>query len=93
MIKKIIMGIILITSIVVLCGCSSGIKYKIGYDNNCSFGSKEVGEGITFGTLAFVSSLQEMKDLCDEWNNPAFKENSENYSSELSVKIRTYNED
>jgi len=79
-------------SLVLLAGCSSGIKYNIGFNKMSGFGIKEVEGGFTETTLEIVSSLQELKDLCLEWDNPAFKENSEYYSSELSKKMRSYDE-
>lgn len=39
-----------------------------------------------------VSSSQELKDLCDAWDNQAFQENREYYTSELSQKLRSYDE-
>lgn len=90
--KLILVGVIIMVCIGLFGACSSGIWFKVGYAGEGGFGSKETDEGETFGVLTLVGSLQEMKDLCDEWNNPAYQEESELYSSEISKKIREYDE-
>ncbi|MDD4157149.1 MAG: hypothetical protein PHY08_11300 [Candidatus Cloacimonetes bacterium] len=90
---KKILNFLIIMSLSLLAGCSSGIKFNIGHDQKGGFGFKEVDGGKTANILELVSSLQELKDLCDEWGNPAFQENSEYFSSELSEKIRSYDEE
>lgn len=91
--KILILGIMFIMALGFFTGCSSGIKFNVAYDAKGSFGHREVDdEASAFYTLGFVSSLQELKDLCDEWNNPAFDESSESFSNELSTKIRNYDE-
>lgn len=91
--------VIVIGGILVMCflgacsgGHSTGIKFNIGLDQKGGFGFKEVDGGKTANILELVSSLQELKDFCDEWGNPAFQENSEYYSSESGKKIRSYDE-
>ena len=91
--KRIVaVGVLVIMSLGIFYGCSSGIKFNIGYDKMGAFGSKAVDGGTTYYTLAKVSSVQEFQTLCAEFENPAFQEGSEYYSSELSQKIRSYNE-
>ena len=93
MAKKIsILGVAIIMALGLFVGCNSGIKYNISYDKMGGFGQKEVDNGITMDILEIVNSLQELKDLCNEWSNPAFNESSEYFSSESSVKIRSYDE-
>lgn len=86
---------VVIMCTVFLYGCgNSGIEYNVGFSDNVGFGSKEVENGgITYGLTEIVNSLIELEALCEEWNNPAFDENNEEYSSELSEKIREYNEE
>ncbi len=83
----------LLMNLFLLMGCDSGIRFDIRYDKMTSFGTKEIAGETTMNTLELVSSLQELKDLCDEWHNDAFQENSTDYSSELSVIIRSFDED
>lgn len=90
--KILILGVALIMSLGIFSGCNLGIKFDIGYDKMGGFGSKEIDGVSTTYTLELVNSLQELEDLCDAWGNPAFQENSEHYSVELSQKIRSYNE-
>ncbi|MDD4244140.1 MAG: hypothetical protein PHG08_07520 [Bacilli bacterium] len=84
--------LLIFMSLGLLVGCSSGINFNISFDQKGGFGMKEVDGGFAVNTLEFVDTLEELKDLCDEWNNPAFNKNSEYYSSENSEKIRSYDE-
>ncbi|WP_264230045.1 hypothetical protein [Acholeplasma laidlawii] len=90
--KNMILGMLIIMSLGFLIGCGEQNFFVISYNEIGSFGSKTIDEGITMHTLEMASSLQELKDLCDIWNNQAFQENSEYYTSELSQKLRSYNE-
>ncbi len=87
--------VITIMCTVLLYGCSnSGIEYNIGFSYNVGFGSKEnENGGITLGLTEIVKSVDELGALCEEWNNPAFEEDNDGYGSELSEKIRGYNEE
>lgn len=96
MIKKgIYLLAVTIMCTVLLYGCSnSGIEYNIGFSDNVGFGSKEAeNSGITYGLTEIVDSLEELKALCEEWHNPAFDEDNDDYSSELSTKIRGYDQE
>jgi hypothetical protein len=90
--RFLIMGVALAMCLGLLAGCGGNKNFVIGYDKIGMFGSKEVDGGTTSYTLAKVSSVQELQALCVEFGNPAFQESSEHYSSELSQKIRGYDE-
>jgi hypothetical protein len=95
MIKKgIYLFVVVIMCTVLLYGCgNSGIEYNIGFSDNVGFGSKE-DDGITYECFTeIVDSLDELEALCEEWHNPAFDEDNDDYTSELSEKIRGYNEE
>ena len=90
--KLIVLEVVLIMCLCLFAGCGGNKDFVVGYDKMGSFGSKEIVDGeITF-TLEVVDSSQTLKDLCDEWGNPAFEENGELYTNELSQKIRSYSE-
>ena len=69
-----------------------GNEGAFGY-NEGAFGYKESDEGITYGVSAIARSLDELKELCAEWNNPAFTEGAEGYDGELPGKLRAYDEE
>lgn len=76
-----------------LAGCAKqGADFTTVYGNEGAFGYKESGEGITYGVSAIARSLDELKELCAEWNNPAFTEGAEGYDGELSIKLRAYDD-
>jgi len=90
MVKRIVtLGVVLVMMFGVFGGCNSGLWFKVGYNDEGLFGGKE---GVAFGLQALVNSIDEMKDLCEEWNNPTYQEDSPNFSSELNKKIREYDE-
>lgn len=89
---QLMIGCILCICIGLLTGCVDQKNFIVSYDEIGSFGYKTTDEGITMYTLEMVSSLQALKDACDAWNNQAFQENSEHYKTELSQKIRSYDE-
>lgn len=90
--KNLILGVLIIMSLGFLTGCGDQKNFVVSYDEIGNFGSKTIDEGVTMHTLEMVSSFQELKDLCDIWGNQAFQENSELYTSELSQKLRNYDE-
>lgn len=95
MIKKgIYILVVVIMCTVLLYGCkNSEIEHNVGFSDNVGFGSKDAENGgITYGLIELVDSLEELEALCEEWHNPAFNEDNEEYSSELNEKIRGYNE-
>lgn len=93
MVKKIIaLGVLLVMCFGIFSGCNTGIWFKVGYGGEGGFGFKEEGESLNISVLTIMNSLDEMKDLCEEWNNPAYQEDSEYFSSEISKKIREYTE-
>lgn len=75
-------------------GCSrSEIPFTVGYNDKGGFGSKDAdGKLIAYNT-GLVDSFENLQSLCEEWNNPAFQEDSEYYGSEISQKIRGYDEE
>ena len=96
MLKKVFyILLIVIICPVLLKGCKNlGIEYSVGFSDNVGFGIIEIQNGgITIGLIEIVNSLDELETLCEEWNNPAFDEDNDDYSSELSEKIREYNEE
>lgn len=96
--KTLVLGVILIISLGLLAGCSSGIKFNIGYE----------GKGYTKGAFNFtdesgeelgnhnlvklVKSVEELRTFCAESNNPAFLVDNQKYPNNLSKKIREYDE-
>lgn len=92
MIKKIFGLMIAVLLPFSLTGCNSGIKFNVAYDARGGFGYKDTDDGIVMGMLELADSAQELRDLCSEWNNPSFDENTESFSSEFSQKIRSYDE-
>lgn len=77
-----------------LAGCATrGADFTTVYGSKGAFGYKESGEGITYGASAIARSLDELKELCAEWNNPAFTEGAEGYDGELSRKLRAYDDE
>lgn len=86
--------IFIVIGIFTLYACANGqIEYHIGFSDLAIFGSKENEDGgIAYGLTKTIKSVEELRDVCEEWNNPAFDENSDGYSSELSQKIRGYDE-
>lgn len=92
MIKKIIcIGVVLVLCLGFFSGCNSRIRYKVAYDKKNNFGFNEDLE-LVLREPALIKSLDELKDLCDEYNNSAYDESSEHYSSELNEIIRGYDE-
>ena len=74
-------------------GCATrGADFTTVYGNEGAFGYKESDEGITYGVSAIARSLDELKELCAEWNNPAFTEGAEGYDGELPGKLRAYDD-
>lgn len=59
------------------------IDYNISYNDNGSFGYKEINGLMTLSTLVMVTSLDELIKLCTEYNNTDF----------LYENNSTYNED
>lgn len=91
-IKIIAIGVLIIMSIGLIAGCNSGLWFNVGYNDDSIFGQKENGGGTAFSS-ALVVSFDEMRGLCEEWNNAAYQESNEQYLSELNKKIREYDDD
>lgn len=90
--KILILGVALIMCLGIFTACGGNKNFVIGYDKMETFGSKVVDGGTTYYTLAKASSVQELQTLCVEFGNYAFQENGMHYGSELSQKIRSYDE-
>ena len=89
MAKRILMlGVALIMCLGILTGCNSGLKFKVGYGQKAEFGLKNPDDYHSLITI--VHSQDELKALCDEWNNPAFNEENPMYLHEFYKKIRAY---
>jgi len=68
-------------------GCNlSKIKYESVYDQMGGFGFKKVNGNITMEILESIESVEELRDICEEWGNSAFDQSSEFFSSEISKK-------
>ncbi|MCL2630139.1 MAG: hypothetical protein FWD49_01280 [Firmicutes bacterium] len=78
-----------LVALLLLVGCNSGIAFEIGYSGIVPFGY--VG-GTAILMLEFVSSPQELKNLCAEKGVSAFDESSVYFTGGLSKKIRNYDE-
>lgn len=87
MFKKIfVMGVLIIMSLGLFAGCGdSGIWFKVDYGAEGGFGKR-------IGVSKLVQSLEEMRDLCEEYSNDAYNESSEYYSVEEYQRIRSYDE-
>lgn len=90
--KLLVLGVVLIMCLGIFTACGGNKNFVIGYDKIGTFGSKEVDGGTTYYTLAKAISVQELQTLCVEFGNYAFQENGDHYGSELSQKIRSYDE-
>lgn len=77
-----------------IAGCTErdAADFTTVYGSKGAFGYKESDEGITYGASAIAKSLDELTELCAEWNNPAFTEGAEGYDGELSRKLRAYDD-
>lgn len=42
--------------------------------------------------LEFIGSVKELNDICEKWGNPSFDESNDFFSSEISKKIRSYDD-
>ena len=84
-----------IISILSLSACSdSGIEFKIAFSGQGVFGSKENENGsLEYRTEAIVRSLEELRDLCTEWNNPSFQRKTGNEANDLYRIIISYDEE
>ena len=73
--KKIGLGMIILILAIFLFGCANDkVKFSVGFADNTSFGYRENDSGETvYGGIALVCTLEELKKLCDQWNNGAFK--------------------
>lgn len=96
--KILLLGVALIMSLGIFTACSSGLRFKVGYEGkgyvNGAFAFTDAsGEEIgTHNSLRLITSVEELKAFCDELNNPAFSVDSPKYSSNLSKQIREYDE-
>lgn len=91
--KKLLKLISIMTFVIIVTGCnSSKIKFELVYDQMGGFGFKEVDSNISMEILEFIGSVKELKDICEKWGNPAFDESNDLFSSEISKKIRSYDD-
>ena len=91
--KKMMLWVLIIIGLGIFSGCSSGIRFNIGYEDKGSNNRFVYTDDVAvFNLVKIINSLEELKAFCDEVNNPAFNEESLNYSSDLSRKIREYDE-
>ena len=76
-------------------GCKKNINYKIkfygmDYEYNFSYQSKENPIYSRYSSTALIKSYDDLRVMCDEYNNPAFDESSDKYNNEISQIIRTF---
>lgn len=90
--KKIGLGMIILILAIFLFGCANDkVKFSVGFADNTSFGYRENDSGETvYGGIALVCTLEELKKLCDQWNNGAFNLESVGYSDMMNQKLREY---
>ena len=101
--KRVIIAFgILIMSIMTIgiTGCKKNtLKYEVLYYKsehsefqNAFYHSDKsyVDTGYCSTTSKLIKSYEELKQLCDEYNSPAFSKDSEQYDSELNQLIRSF---
>lgn len=90
--KKIGLGMIILILAIFLFGCANDkVKFSVGFADNTSFGYRENDSGETvYGGIALVCTLEELKKLCDQWNNGAFNRESVDYSDVMNQRLREY---
>ena len=67
-------------------------NYNLNYNQNEAFGYKKLEKGTQLYSNGLIKSLEELKKECTEWNNDAYNESSDGYSSDLNQKLRDYDE-
>lgn len=72
---------------------NEGLSFKVSYDNMAAFGHKKFDDKYYFFNNAYIASLDQLIDLCNEWNNYLFDENSEYYNSDLEKLLRRYDDE
>lgn len=101
--KKVVIMCFMFFIIICTGGCNmkNSIKYEIKYYKSERTGSgfpnafyhsdniyNDTGYCPTTSTL--IRSYEELKQLCDEYNSPAFSEDSNKYDSEVNTLIRSF---
>lgn len=79
-------------------GCKKNLNYKIkfydiGYENAFSYASKEYSHYFGVSLTTLIKSYDDLRVMCDEYNNPAFDESSDKYNNEISQMIRTFSKE
>ena len=84
--------VLVILLMLFLFGCTgTTIKYNVSFSGSTLFGYQEDETGgINHCAQTIIRSREELTELCEQWNNPAFKE--ETASDELCQTIRSYDE-
>lgn len=94
MTKKSISLIVIFVFFFSICGCNkqNKIDYNLSYNQNEAFGYKKLEKGTQLYSNGLIKSLEELKKEYTEWNNDAYNESSDGYSSDLNQKLRDYDE-
>lgn len=90
--KKIGLGIIILILGIFLFGCANNlIDFNVSFAGNTGFGYREGEEGETvYGGISLVCTSEELKKLCNQWNNGAFNRESVDYSGVMNQRLREY---
>lgn len=101
--KRVIIVFVIIVTFVMtigIVGCKKNtLKYKVlyyksehsGFQNAFYHSDKSYGDtGYCRETSKLIKSYEELKQLCDEYNSPAFSKDSKQYDSELNQLIRSF---
>lgn len=89
--KKIILFISIIVLVLLLIGCrTKSVQYHIAYEGVGSFGFDKFNR--TFLINKCVKSKKELVELCEEYSNGFYDKNSKIYDSDISKKIRSYDD-
>ncbi len=99
--KKILLMCFMLVMLMFIGGCNmhNNVKYEIKYYKSEQSGknafyhtdSSYSDTGYCPTTSILIRSYEELKQLCNEYNSPAFAENSTKYDSEVNDLIRSFN--
>lgn len=94
--KKVFNMYVIFMILCVLVGCNNSkkIDYTVLYNQEGTLGYKKIDEKLLYYTDKhnIITSHQQLKDVCSEWNNNSFVEKDEYYNSELAKLIRSCDE-
>lgn len=99
--KKVLMTCFILFIIVCIEGCNikKSLKYKVKYYKsesreflNAFYHTDKLYNDPGYSPMisTLIKSNEELKQLCDKYNSPAFSENSDKYNSELNKLLRSF---